>query len=272
MTDQYAVIGNPITHSLSPMIHTLFARETEQDLIYDKIEVPVEQFRNSVVEFCANGGKGLNITMPFKQEAFRLVTTASDEAIFAEAVNTLSFLDGDIIGHNTDGIGLLRDLVNNQRLTIKNSSILILGAGGAVRGILSCLLRQEPKLIVIANRTLETAQVVAHHFQHLGNITATPLSKATGQFNLIINGANISLATATMSFPVAVLSPECFCYDLMYGQETTPFLKWAHHHGALHMADGLGMLVEQAAESFYIWRGVRPNTRQVISLLKKEMM
>jgi shikimate dehydrogenase len=269
MTDQYAVFGNPISHSLSPVIHQQFALETHQDLSYHKVEVPTDQLKEYIRDFQDRGGKGLNITLPFKREAYSLTTVNSTEATIAQATNTLSFQkDGTILGHNTDGIGLIRDLMHNLDCSIVDKRILILGAGGAVRGIVFPLLNQVPKQIVIANRTLESAQELEENMDIYGNIIAVPLDKITGEFDIVINGTSLGVSTNQISFDPKIITKETFCYDLIYGQELTPFLKWAVAQGAKRVADGMGMLVEQAAESFYIWRGQRPNTSKVLKLLK----
>ncbi len=270
MTDQYAVFGNPISHSLSPIIHQQFALETHQDIAYHKIEVPKDKLEEYIQDFQDRGGKGLNITLPFKREAFSLTTINSTEATIAQAVNTLSFQkDGTILGYNTDGIGLIRDLMQNLHCMIVDKRILILGAGGAVRGILFPLLNQVPKQIVIANRTLESAKELERSMGSYGNITATPLDGITGEFDIVINGTSLGVSSNQISFDPKIITKETFCYDLIYGQELTPFLKWAVAHGAKRVADGMGMLVEQAAEAFFIWRGQKPDTGKVLKLLRK---
>lgn len=270
MTDFYAVFGNPIAHSLSPIIHTEFAKQTSQNLSYTKVEVPTDQFVQYVKDFQLHNGKGLNITLPFKQQAFQLASECSQEAAIAQAVNTISFeKDGKIVGYNTDGIGLRKDLVNNHNFSIADKRILIIGAGGAVRGILYPLLSQTPRQIVITNRTFDTAKQLVERMQQYGRIKAVPIEEITGQFDLIINGTSSSIEKQTLPINTDVFCSDSFCYDLMYGQEPTPFLKWATNAGVKQVADGLGMLIEQAAEAFYIWRGLRPDTSEVIKILKK---
>lgn len=271
LMDRYAVMGNPIAHSLSPFIHTEFAKETDQDLEYTKIEVPLDCFAEYVYQFQKQLGRGLNITVPFKQQAFELVSSCSKEAEIAEAVNTLSFrADGSIHGDNTDGIGLVRDLLSNQCYSLKDKNILIFGAGGAVRGILLPLLNQSPNMITIANRTQSKAQKLVEKISLYGAVQATSFDALKNKYDLIINGTSLGLSEHNIPFNPTVLSKDSFCYDLIYRQEPTPFLKWALHHGVKRVVDGIGMLVEQAAESFYIWRGVRPETSKVIQLLKSK--
>jgi shikimate dehydrogenase len=268
MTDKYAVIGNPITHSKSPQIHSAFAKQTGQDILYTKLEAPIDRFSETVRNF---EGRGLNVTLPFKQQAFALMNACNEQATIAQAVNTISIHeDKTLYGSNTDGIGLVRDLTVNLQFTLKDRKILILGAGGAVRGILFPLLQQHPKSVVIANRTLASAQAIVAQFQDYGDLAGVSLEDIPGPFDLIINGTSFSLQTDTVPFSPDILTKDSFCYDLMYGQEPTPFLKWAVNQGVIHVQDGLGMLVEQAAESFYIWRGVRPRTEYLIELLRKQ--
>lgn len=271
--DQYAVMGNPIAHSKSPLIHTAFAQQTGQVLQYQAILVGTEtgEFAKAVQNFQAQGGKGLNITVPFKQTAWELADLRSEGAERAGAVNTLWFnQSGQRIGDNTDGIGLLRDLTHNHGGRINSQRVLILGAGGAVRGILEPLLQETPTLCVIANRTIAKAQTLAELFAPLGNIAVCPYSVLSGQtFDLIINGTSASLQGELPPLPDRLLAPNGWCYDMMYASQPTPFMQWAIAQGVTHVIDGLGMLVEQAAEAFYLWRGIMPQTAPVIQQLRQ---
>ncbi len=274
MTDRYAVFGNPIAHSKSPQIHAAFAAQTQQDLIYDRQLVAADQFIAMAKNFFASGGSGLNITVPFKLEAFELADVVSERAEAAGAVNTLKKMpDGKIYGDNTDGAGLLRDITQNLGWTIKNKRVLLLGAGGAVRGVIAPLLAEQPSRVVIANRTLEKAEALVKDFsvgksaQEIKLLRASSLQIHARPFDIVINGTSASLQGAMPDLDPAILNPNACCYDMMYGTELTPFLQWAQRHGA-QVADGLGMLVEQAAESFYLWRGVRPETKAVMEWLR----
>ncbi|MBA2653649.1 MAG: shikimate dehydrogenase [Gammaproteobacteria bacterium] len=270
MKDLYAVMGNPVTHSQSPFIHTQFAKQTGQSLRYLKIEVPLHGFQVALQEFIVRGGKGLNITAPLKQQAFTAMTQNTKSATIAHAVNTISLqTKGELFGDNTDGIGLLRDLTINHRYSIANKAVLILGGGGAVRGILFPLLSEKPKLLMLANRTLEKAIAIRDEFHDIGKIEVSRLDDIEGSFDLIINCMNLADETLDLKLPLTIYTKSTFCYDLMYGQSVTPFLKWAVSNGIAHLANGIGMLVEQAAESFYIWRGIKPNTGPIIEMLKE---
>lgn len=271
--DQYAVMGNPIAHSKSPMIHSRFAKQTGQRLEYIAILVDRGGFGQAVGNFQAAGGKGLNITVPFKQEAWQLVDQRSSRAERAGAVNTIKFLDdGSLYGENTDGIGLVRDLVTNHRVTIEGRQLLILGAGGAVRGVLEPLLEEHPARLVIANRTVDKARVLADEFGQLGNVEGCGFEPLAGQkFDIVINGTAASLQGEVPPLPEGILAEGAVCYDMMYAAEPTAFMRWAEEQGAAKSLDGLGMLVEQAAESFRIWRGVRPETTEVIRTIRQAM-
>jgi shikimate dehydrogenase len=225
-----------------------------------------------VDQFRASGGRGLNVTVPFKQEAFRLADHVSERATIAQAVNTLKFeADGRLFGDNTDGAGLVHDLEKNLRVTLKDRRILLLGAGGAVRGVLQPLLHKHPTLVVIANRTVAKAKELAEEFSQYGKIEATSFEGLKGKhFDLVINGTAASLKGEVPPLPDNLFTTRALAYDMMYGEKSRPFLDWAARHGAEHTADGLGMLVEQAAESFLLWRGVRPETRSVIERLRIE--
>lgn len=270
--DRYAVIGNPIAHSKSPQIHTAFAEQTGEQLIYTAELVEVGAVENFVKHFAANNGKGLNVTVPFKQDAFQIATELSPRAQRAGAVNTLK-LQGEVIyGDTTDGVGLLNDLTNNHLLELKNKRILIVGAGGAVRGVLEPLLLSQPQQLVIANRTLSKAQQLAQDFSSFGAISASSFEAVAGQqFDLVINGTSASLAGELPPLPEQLFTAQSCAYDMMYGAQPTAFLSWAAQQGAVHCYDGLGMLVEQAAESFYIWRKKRPETRGVIEQLRSQL-
>ena len=275
MTDRYAVIGNPIAHSKSPLIHAEFARATGQDMEYSALLAPLDGFRAAVEEFRAQGGKGLNVTVPFKLEAWHIATMLSPQAMNAEAVNTLKFdHDASILGHNTDGIGLIRDIQKNLGFAIKGKRVLLMGAGGAARGVTAPVLAEQPDSLIIANRSLDKAHQLIRHVQEHTQFTATALQAlpyeqlAGRQFDLIINATASSLNDALPPIPDSVFVSTSLAYDMMYGRGLTPFLQFAQQHGAAILADGLGMLVEQASESFYLWRGVRPATEPVIALLK----
>ena len=272
MSDRYAVVGDPIDHSRSPQIHARFAAQTGERLSYAALRVPAGTLAAAVAEFTASGGRGLNVTVPLKEEAYRLAVTRSARAERAGAVNTLR-LDGDgaPFGDNTDGIGLVRDLVSNLGLELGGRSLLVLGAGGAVRGILAPLLEQRPARLVIANRTAERAAALAAAFSDLGTVAGGGLDAVAGQrFDVVINGTAASLGGGTLALPESLQVDGGFAYDLVYAREPTPFMRWATDHAAAGTADGLGMLVEQAAESFYVWRGVRPETAPVIAALRAE--
>lgn len=272
MTDLYAVMGNPINHSKSPSIHAQFAEQAKQDLVYSAMLVPIEGFESAVKGFFKGCGKGLNITVPFKEQAFKIANALTPRAQTAQAVNTLILQeDGSILGDNTDGAGLVRDLVMNQGVEIAGKRILVVGAGGAVRGILQPFFEQAPEQIIIANRTFEKAQVLADNFQSYGNIEAQPFEALTGPFDIIINGTSASLAGELPPLPESVISADTCVYDMMYSKELTPFLAWAQNLGAKKIIDGLGMLVEQAAVSFELWRGVKPNSTQVLSELRQQI-
>ena len=271
-TDRYAVFGNPIAHSKSPEIHRQFAIDTGQPITYEKQLVPLDGFAAAVREFIAIGGKGLNVTVPFKQEAFHLADQLTERARLAGAVNTLVVQpDGALLGDNTDGVGLVADMSRNHQWPLAGKRILLLGAGGAVRGVLGPLLEQKPQLIVIANRNREKAEVLVAIFSPFGEVQATVYEELPSSlFDIIINGTSASLSGDVPPLPGGVVGPETACYDMMYGKELTPFLAWAKAHGSTRMADGLGMLVEQAAESFRLWRGVKPKTQPVIDRLRGE--
>lgn len=264
--DRYGVMGYPVVHSRSPVIHRLFALQTEQQIQYELLQVAPENLETAVHQFQRTGGKGLNITVPHKQAVRKLCDHVSERAHVADAVNTLSFIDGEIHGDNTDGIGLLRDLVVNLGFNIEGANILILGAGGATRGIVGPLLEMEPASLRIANRTLGRAQSIVEQFDARGTIkscqfNAVPVNEP---YDLIINATSAGVKGETPPYPAAAVAPKTFCYDLSYGLSPTPFSTWARDQGAEQSVMGWGMLIEQAAESFYIWRGVMPDTAPVL--------
>jgi shikimate dehydrogenase len=271
MTDRYAVIGNPIAHSKSPLIHAMFAEQTGQAMSYERILAPLDGFRGAVLRFRAEGGRGLNVTVPFKQEAFELADRLSERAARAGAVNTLIFHeDGVIEGDNTDGTGLVRDL-RQQGASIEGKRVLILGAGGAVRGVLAPLLAEHPRELVIANRTADKAVQLAAAFADLGPVRGCGFDALEGRFDLVINGTSASLSGELPPLPDDLLAEGAVAYDMAYGTTPTPFQRWAEAHGARLSLDGLGMLVEQAAESFWLWRGVRPDTGPVRQALSSKV-
>ena len=270
MIDKYAVFGNPIVHSKSPFIHAEFARQTHQNMEYTAVLAEIGKFAETVREFAEQGGKGLNVTVPFKQDAWAFVTSRSINAEKSGAVNTIVIKShGEFIGDNTDGIGLVRDITQNLQFDVINKRILVLGAGGAVRGVLGSLLKEKPKNITIANRTVGKAIELAELFGDAGEINGVSFDTASNAtYDLIINGTAASLGGELPAVTNAIYE-NCCCYDMMYGKEDTVFMAHAKQHGALKAWDGLGMLVEQAAESFYLWRGVRPETKSIIEMVRR---
>jgi shikimate dehydrogenase len=270
MTDRYAVVGNPVAHSKSPLIHAEFAKHTGESISYEKLHVELPEFEAAVERFRAEGGCGVNVTVPFKHRAFELASARSARAQHAGAVNTLKFEAGEIFGDNTDGIGLVRDLECNLNCEIAGRRVLVMGAGGASYGVCGPLLDQAPALLTIANRTVDKAVELAQRFapSHPDvQVTGTGYAELRGHdFDLIINATSASLAGDLPALPAGVFASGALAYDMMYGK-ATPFLELAASAGA-RTADGLGMLVEQAAESFYVWRGVKPDTGPVIALLR----
>ena len=268
--DRYAVMGNPVAHSKSPRIHALFARQTAQRLQYDAIRVESGSLVAAIDDFLSAGGKGLNITVPLKEEAWALAQRRSGRAERAGAVNTL-VLDqsGNHFADNTDGAGLVRDLLHNHGCTLQQKRLLLVGAGGAARGVIEPLLQEQPSLLVIANRTAEKAVELARLFCDIGHTEGCGLDDVDGQnFDLIINATAASLAGQVPALPNSVVTTNSWCYDMMYADKPTAFMDWARQRGAAACLDGLGMLVEQAAESFYLWRNVRPDTRPVMQALR----
>jgi len=270
--DRYAVMGNPIAHSKSPMIHHLFAEQTNQTLSYEAILVEIDNFNQAVTDFSDNNGKGLNITVPFKQDAWQLASQRTARAELAGAVNTLSWINGQWHGDNTDGVGLMHDLIHNHNIMLRDKRVLILGAGGAVRGILSPLISEQPKSVVIANRTVTKAETLASLFSDTGNVSASAYQDLSEPFDLVINGTAASLQGELPPVPEHCISETTDCYDMMYASDPTPFMHWAGKLGASKCMDGLGMLVEQAAESFFIWRQVRPQTQSVIKTVRQKLL
>lgn len=268
MPDQYAVIGNPVAHSKSPQIHAEFARQTGQDLTYERLLAPIDGFIATAAVFRARGGRGANVTLPFKGEAFGYANSLSERARAAQAVNTLKFEDGNIIGDNTDGAGLVRDVTRNLGCAIAARRVLLLGAGGAARGVIEPLLGQQPACLVLANRTLTKAQGLARNSG--GTLEALSYAALAGRkFDVVINATSASLAGSLPPLPPGLFAEGALAYDMMYGTGETPFLVFARGEGAAAFADGLGMLVEQAAESFLIWRGLRPDTAPVLKRLRQ---
>jgi shikimate dehydrogenase len=265
MTDRYGVIGHPIAHSKSPVIHTLFASQTDQDISYEAFDISPEALSTTLYKLVDEGVKGLNVTVPLKNDVAGLMNDLSDRALVSGAVNTVEVKDGKLWGDNTDGIGLIRDLRENLGIELENTSILILGAGGATRGIVPALLEAGPESIQIANRTLEKSQNLVTQFSALGTISACRFEDLSEEsFDLIINATSAGLKGEIPLFPASIINADVVCYDLSYAMADTPFTSWAKANGAGRVHQGWGMLVEQAAESFYIWRGVRPETEQVL--------
>ena len=270
--DQYAVMGNPIAHSRSPRIHHLFAAQHAQALEYRAILVTLGGFAAAARAFQHDGGKGLNVTVPFKPDAWVFADILSARAERAGAVNTLIFQGNSVCGDNTDGIGLVCDLTINHGYALGGRRILLLGAGGAARGILQPLLAASPAHITIANRSVEKAAALALRFGDLGAITACALDALAGRhFDLIINATSAGLADSAPAIPPGILAKDAWCYDLLYGRVPSAFLRWGQEQGAAHCVDGLGMLVEQAAESFQLWRGIRPDSAAVIATIRQEL-
>lgn len=268
MTDRYAVIGNPIRHSKSPLIHTAFAKATGQDIAYGSIEGPLGEFAPTVDAFRMAGGRGLNITAPFKLDAFSYATDCSPAAELAGAANAMKFEDGRVLAENFDGVGLVRDVVHNLGRPLRGKRVLLLGAGGAARGALLPFLDEQPAELVIANRTVERALELARIGTGRGAVTGCGYDDLAGQkFDLVFNATSASLRSELPPVQATVFAAGALAYELAYGKGLTPFLRLAQDAGVTRLADGVGMLAEQAAEAFAWWRGVRPDTRQVIDLL-----
>ena len=267
--DQYGVVGHPVAHSLSPFIHAMFARQTGQAMSYRLFDFAPEEVDERIAAFFAQGGRGLNVTLPNKLAAVARAAELTRRAQHAGAVNTLAMReDGTILGDNTDGVGLMQDLCVNQRVVVTRRRVLIIGAGGATRGVLAPLLGLEPEVVVIANRTADRARALAAAFSRLGEVQGVGFRYiAGGAFDLVINATSASLTGEIPDVPVAVIGPDTFCYDMAYGKGDTPFVRWCMELGCRTAVSGWGMLVEQAAESFRLWRGVRPLTGPVLSAL-----
>ena len=268
--DRYAVFGHPVSHSKSPAIHKLFAQQFDFEIDYQAIDVETGKFAETVFAFRDQGGKGCNVTIPYKQEAWALATERSGRAELAGAVNTLKFEPGNrILGDNTDGIGLLRDITINLDQPLYSKRVLVIGAGGAVRGILGSLLEQAPKSLVLVNRTVSRAEELATIFATVGPVTPCGFDAINNQrFDVVINGTSASLGGELPPLPEKLFTRDSLAYDLMYSDQPTIFMQWAAAQGATRVADGLGMLVEQAAESFDIWFGLQPRTAPVIASLR----
>jgi len=269
--DRYAIIGNPVAHSKSPLIQEAFARATGQRLRYERLLAPLDGFAATVQKFVEANGLGLNVTIPFKLQAFALARERSARAQSARACNTLAWRGDHWFGDNTDGAGVVRDLTRNLGETIAGRHVLVLGAGGAARGIAGALLAERPLRLAIANRTHAKAIELAAQLERDGPISAAPLGSLSGQqFDIIINATSLGLGTRVPAglWPHRLFAAQALAYDLIYADHATPFLQWARDEGAARTADGLGMLIEQAAESFYLWRGVRPDTGPVFRMLR----
>ncbi len=271
--DKYAVFGNPIKHSRSPAIHAAFARQCDQQMQYRAVLVALDGFDAAASRFFADGGAGLNVTVPFKRQAFEFAQHLSARARRAGAVNTLSRQEGGVIaGDNTDGIGLVRDMVANLGWAVQGRRVLLLGAGGAARGVLEPLLREHPRELLVVNRTADRAEQLAAEFGDIAALEGGAYDLVAGRtFDLIVNATSAGLSGEMPPLPDTVLTERSCCYDMLYGAQPTPFMRWAAHHAAWAVSDGLGMLVEQAAESFYIWRRVRPDTRPVMRQIREAL-
>jgi shikimate dehydrogenase len=269
MTDKYAVIGNPIAHSKSPQIHAEFAKQTGQDISYEAILAPLDGFKNALQALLDAGYRGVNVTVPFKFEAFKLCATHSPQVLLAGAVNTMIFADFGIIGHNTDGDGLIQDITVNLNHIIRDKRVLLLGAGGAAEGVFQPLLVQHPKLLIVANRTLEKAENVVRksHDKAWQGVASSFEDLKNQQFDIVINATSTGLSDTALPIPDSIFAEGCLAYEMMYGRET-PFMAQARAAGA-KVSDGLGMLVEQAAIAFSLWTHVKPETKPVIEMLRK---
>jgi shikimate dehydrogenase len=269
--DRYALVGHPVAHSRSPLIHQLFARQTSQRMTYELIEAEPAQFETAVRGFQAAGGLGMNVTVPHKEAAFALARAHGEAALIARAANTLTFSGGSIRGDNTDGIGFMRDVTINHKCVISGARVLVLGAGGATRGLLGPLMAAEPAGLVLANRTLQRATALRDQFAAQGAIEVCSFADLgdRGGFDILINATSAGLHGEQPPFPPSLVTAQSFCYDLAYSVNTTPFVAWASAQGAGRAVQGWGMLIEQAAESFAIWRGVRPDTAPIRAQLER---
>lgn len=266
--DRYAVIGHPISHSKSPLIHRLFAQATGQTLEYTAIEAPLDGFKAAVEAFRAQGGRGMNVTLPFKLQAFGIATDPMESARLAGAVNALKFEGDRIWAQNFDGIGLVNDIQRNLGVSLAGKRVLLLGAGGATRGAILPMAAQQPALIAIANRTADKAHSLKADFAPRANLQTGGYDELAGEsFDVVLNATSTGLSQAELPLPAGLFAPGALAYELVYGKGLTPFLQQARAAGVTQIADGVGMLVEQAAEAFEWWRGVRPETRPVIERL-----
>jgi shikimate dehydrogenase len=271
LVDRYAVFGNPINHSKSPFIHTLFARQTNQDMSYTSQLVPVDGFKAAADAFFSQGGKGCNVTVPFKEEAYQYANKLTERAQLAGAVNTLKKLDdGGVLGDNTDGEGLVQDLLLHQ-VPLNGAKILLIGAGGAARGVMKPLLDKQPASITVTNRTFDKAVTLAEIFKPFGHVTALAMHSVNQPFDVIINSTSAGLDGKIPALEASIFNSHSVSYDMMYGSGLTAFNQWAVGHGCANAYDGLGMLVSQAAESFMLWRGLRPGSRQILSELRRNL-
>lgn len=269
MTDRYAVIGNPIAHSKSPLIHAAFARQCGQDMLYEAILGPLDGFREAIAAFRQAGGKGMNVTVPFKLAALELADRPTERARLAGAANTLRFNSDGIFADNTDGIGLVRDIRDRLGFPLQGKRILILGAGGAARGVVLPLLEELPAQLADANRSVDKAAALKTQFAAFGDLAVGGFGDFVGgAFDLVINATSASLGAERLQLPAGLFAPGALAYDMVYGKGETPFMVDARRQGAARVADGLGMLVAQAAESFFLWRGVRPDTGPVLKMLQ----
>ncbi|MDA9558112.1 shikimate dehydrogenase [Vibrio sp.] len=269
---RYAVFGNPISHSKSPAIHTRFAKQAQQPLIYTAEFSEVDAFPQTLKAFFQNEGRGCNVTAPFKEEAYQLVNQLTERAKLAGAINTLKVLeDGSLLGDNTDGAGLVIDLLN-KGATIKNARILLIGAGGAARGVIKPILDQNPAQLIITNRTYSKAETLVSLFESYGSVVSREMENIEDSFDIIINSTSASLAGDLPHISSSIFSEANFVYDMMYAAEETTFNQWARESGCANCIDGLGMLVGQAAESFSLWRGVMPETFSVEKALRQELV
>jgi shikimate dehydrogenase len=274
MSDKYCVIGNPIAHSKSPDIHAAFAAATGHDISYGRCLAPLDGFADTVRDLVAQGYRGANVTVPFKLEAAALATRLEERARLAGAVNTLRFDNGEIVGDNTDGPGLVADIVRNAGVPLTGKRILLLGAGGAARGVILPFLREQPEAIVIANRTRATADALVDHFsrqvERRGQLRARGFDDIEEPFDVVVNATSSSLSATMPPVPARAFQPGTLALDMMYGKTPSPFMAFASKHGAIPR-DGLGMLVEQAAEAFRIWRNVRPSTKAVLARMRERL-
>lgn len=272
--DQYGVIGHPVAHSWSPFIHGLFARQTGEAVLYRLHDVPPADFHSYVLDFFSRGGRGLNVTVPHKVAAAELANELTPRAQRAGAVNTLALKrDNRLLGDNTDGAGLVHDLRDNLGIDVRRRRVLLVGAGGATRGVLAPLLVLQPAELVVANRTPERAERLAADFADLGPIRGGGFDDIGGDpYDLVINATSASLSGDLPAIPASVVGASTVCYDMAYSRNATPFLKWAQEHGCARAVQGWGMLVEQAAESFHLWRGVRPQTAPVLAALQERLV